>query len=175
VLEGQSNTVQVNLTEYNAAKDYNNVSTSNSWPESYLSTGGLCGPGRYPFGIAVYQGNYTSEDIASATPLTIFATNGNENASTDGPRAACPSIPQLSYYDFFPSSDSANITVVCGPECTQPVSYSPETLSLSFSITGYWNSSSSFVGFGKGVYTILAGDEWGHTSIQYFSMPVESF
>jgi hypothetical protein len=174
-LVGQPNSVQVNLTEYNTAKDHNNLSASDGWPEDYLSTGGLCGQGRFPFGVAVYQGNYTSEDIASATPLAIFASNGNVNSSSDAPRAACPAIPQVSYYDFFPSSDDANVTVVCGPACTIPATYSPEVLTLSFSITGYWDSSSNFTGFGKGTYTVLAGDEWGHTSIQYFSMPTETF
>ncbi len=160
---GQPNAVQLNVTEYNAAASYNNVSASSGWPASGLSLG-PCGTLELPFGIAVYQGHYTSQNITSATPLTIFTPNAN---GTAGPYSAdCPANPQVFSYDFAPQSDSAATRLTWAGDS----SLTTYPLSASFSITGYWNSSSTFTAFGKGTYTILAGDEWGHSMIQYFSM-----
>jgi hypothetical protein len=161
---GQPNAVQLNITEYNDATSQNNISASNEWPVSGLSLG-PCGTLELPFGIAVYQGHYTSQNITSATPLTIFTPNANGTARPY--RADCPANPQVFSYDFAPDSDTA-VTKLTWAGDTSATTYQ---ISASFSITGYWNSTSSFTAFGKGTYTVLAGDEWGHSSIQYLTIP----
>jgi len=161
---GQPNAVQLNITEYNDATSYNNVSASSDWPVSGLSLG-PCGTLEFPFGIAVYQGHYTSQNISSATPLPIFTPNANGTAQSSP--VACPANPQVFSYDFAPQSDSATTGLTWAGESSSTT----YRLSASFSITGYWNSSSDFAVFGKGTYTVVAGDEWGHISFQYFTMP----
>jgi hypothetical protein len=161
---GQPNAVQLNITEYNDATSYNNVSASSDWPVSGLLLG-PCGTLEFPFGIAVYQGYYTSQNISSATPLQIFTPNANGTAQSSP--VACPASPQVFSYDFAPHSDSATTRLTWAGDSSSTT----YQLSASFSITGYWNSSSSFAVFGKGTYTIVAGDEWGHASFQYFTVP----
>jgi hypothetical protein len=161
---GQPNAVQLNITEYNDATSYNNVSASSGWPVSSLSLG-PCGTLEFPFGIAVYQGHYTSQNISSATPLRIFTPNANGTAQPY--QVDCPANPQVFSYDFAPQSDSATTSLTWAGDSSSTT----YRLSASFSITGYWNSSSNFTVFGKGTYTIVAGDEWGKTAFQYFTMP----
>lgn len=161
---GQPNAVQLNITEYNDATSYNNISASNGWPVSGLSLG-PCGALEFPFGIAVYQGHYTSQNVSSATPLTVFTPNANGTAQPYP--ADCPANPQVFSYDFSPQSDSAVTHLTWAGESSSTT----YRLSISFSITGYWNRSSGFTSFGKGTYTVVAGDEWGKASFQYFSIP----
>jgi len=160
---GPENSLQLNITEYNSAASHNNVSASASWPASGLALG-PCGALEFPFGIAVYQGHYTSQNVTSATPLAVFTPGANGTAQ---PYAGdCPANPQVFSYDFAPQSDSAATRLTWAGDS----SLTTYELSASFSITGYWNSSSAFTAFGKGTYTVLAGDEWGHESFQYFTM-----
>jgi len=161
---GQPNAVQLNMTEYNIATSNDNVTPSSDWPVSGLSLG-PCGTLELPFGIAVYQGHYTSQNITSAIPLTMFTPNANGTAQPY--RADCPANPQVFSYDFAPESDTA-VTKLTWAGDASATTYQ---LSASFSVTGYWNSASSFTAFGKGAYTVLAGDEWGHSSVQYFTIP----
>jgi hypothetical protein len=161
---GQANAVQLNITEYNEATTQDNVSASNAWPVSGLSLG-PCGTLEFPFGIAVYQGHYTSQNMSSATPLVIFTPNANGTAQPS--RADCPANPQVSSYDFAPMSDSAVTSLAWAGESSSAA----YPISASFSITGYWNGTSGFTTFGKGTYTVVAGDEWGKASVQYFSIP----
>ena len=162
---GQPNAVQLNITEYNDAALYNNVSASSAWPVSDLSLG-PCGTLEFPFGVAVYQGYYTGQNFSSATPLTIFTPDANGTAQPSP--VACPANPQVFSYDFAPHSDSATTRLTWAGDSSSTT----YQLSASFSITGYWNNSSSFTVFRTGTtYTVIAGDEWDHSSFQYFTMP----
>jgi len=81
---------------------------------------------------------------------------------------ACPANPQVFSYDFAPHSDSATTRLTWAGDSSSTT----YQLSASFSITGYWNNSSSFTVFRTGTtYTVIAGDEWDHSSFQYFTMP----
>ena len=162
---GQSNTVQLNISEYNDALSYNNVSASSGWPVSGLSLG-PCGTFEFPFGVVLYLGYYTDQNVSSGTPLTIYTPNAN---MTSAPRPDCPAKPDVFSYDFAPQSDYAVVNLNWADGNTS----STYSLSDSVSIIGYWSESAGTEAFhplDPGIYTVLAGDEWGNTVLQYITV-----
>ena len=72
ILAGQ--TILINIAEYNNLPTSINVTRSGDW-----RLGGLaldpCGTSFYPFGIAVFQGHYSSNNISNAKSLNLFPAN----------------------------------------------------------------------------------------------------
>ena len=151
---GQS--VTITIDEKNTLPRTNNVPTSDKWPLSSLGLG-PCGPINYPFGIAVFQGNFIASDVLSATPLKLYDPTAMFN---------CPAmLSGISAYAFEPSSDTAAIFQNSGtsPAMTKSMNSKVES-------TGYWvaNPNESLNDFDPGVYTVIGGDEWGDLAIVHF-------
>jgi len=146
--------ISVVIDEQNTLQTANNVTASNSWPLEGLTLGS-CGTLNYPFGVAIFQGNYTASNVSSASPLQLY-----------NPSVAyhCPMIlGDINAYVFQPSSDMANILSDSNPPFTEKISY-------QISVTGYWTSGQepTFGNFTPGVYTVAGGDEWGALAVLHF-------
>jgi hypothetical protein len=63
--------VIITIDEYNTLTIENNVPLSKEWAFDFLTLGG-CGTNGRVFGIAVFQGSYTSDDISKGTPLPFW-------------------------------------------------------------------------------------------------------
>ena len=149
--------VTIVIDETNTLSKTNSVSTSDQWPLSGLNVSS-CGTLNYPFGVAVFQGYYTSGDISSATPLRIF----NSTAMF-----GCPMIFFINRYDFQPSSD---VAAIFQSSSTNPVS--TENMNAEVQTNGYWMASQNLneYNFTPGVYTVVAGDEWGALVMVHFTV-----
>ena len=112
---------------------------------------------RYPFGIAIFQGYYTSSNFSKATPLIVF-----------DPSYIGMFSGNLISYSFKPLSDTASITVVP----STMFSNGDMRMMDKFSINGYWANYSPTPpnDFAPGVYTIRAGDEWGASIFLHFTI-----
>jgi plastocyanin len=160
--------IQANLSELNTLPAYTTVSAAQNWPAADLSLG-PCGTFEFPFGMGLYQGHYTSQNISSGTPLTIYTPDANE---TSQPRPEdCPAHPQVFGYVFAPQSDNAVVQLTWAGDAGA----STYALAYGVSITGYWSGSSSssageFHPLNPGVYTVLAGDEWGTIMMAYVTI-----
>lgn len=157
---GSGQTMNISVSEYNPQTHPNNVTGSTDWPIQELSTG-PCGPINNPMGVAVFEGYYTSANVSSATPLTMYAPG----------IYACPAEMLVKAYLFNPTSSLAALYGSCSPEpCFQIVT------SASLAFSGYWTGTAApgatgggdFHSFPRGVYTIAAGDEWGELEFLYF-------
>jgi hypothetical protein len=154
--QGQS--VNITVDEVNTLTKTNNVSAAGNWPSPGLSVG-PCGTLNYPFGIAIFQGYHTVGDLSSLTPLKLDNPNAVYN---------CPMIlAEISTYAFQPSGDSADVFQLGGVE---PVL--TEQMNVQMHPTGYWtgNPNGILTGFAPGVYTVVAGDEWGALVILHFTV-----
>jgi hypothetical protein len=149
-------TLGINVGDYNPSPKELNLTRETAWPLGGLSTGG-CPSLYYPFGIAVFQGIYTSENASEAAPLRIF------------PLAPCPMIVRyITGYAFQPLSDNATVLPGTGEV--------PMAAGLSLSGT-YGTPGSGLNGstpFSPGTYTVVAGDEWGNLAFAYFVVVASS-
>ena len=150
--------VTIVIDETNTQLKTNNVPASDKWPLNGLSVSS-CGTLNFPFGMAVYQGYYTSGNISSGTPLKLY-----------DPLApyGCPAIfAAINAYAFQSSSDIAAIFQISN---TNPVS--TENMNAEVQTTGYWvgTSSAALTNFVPGVYTIVGGDEWGALVVVHFTV-----
>jgi hypothetical protein len=140
----------------------NDVSVSDNWSYNNLGLGSCdIGPGGfgYPYGIAVFQGDYTSSNLSNATPLSLYDYSVIIPCLGPMPSAA---------YDFKPSSDIATVL-------SSASSFPNSTYAVNFELTesGYWTGVSPGVtkhDFAPGVYTVVAGDEWGALVVLHFTV-----
>jgi hypothetical protein len=133
-----------------------NISSSSShWPIRGLAVG-PCGTVNYPVGLAVLKGYYGNSNITSGTPLQIFKPGAY----------SCPAFLSIKGFVFQAGSEDATISV---GSC-QPGSCMTEVVDPSISFGGYWRNGSSFTSFPSGIYTVVAGDEWGGLSILHFAV-----
>ena len=151
-------TVNIAVDEINTLTKTNNVSAAGNWACPGLSVG-PCGTLNYPLGIAIFQGYYTAGDVASITPLKL-----------DNPNAVypCPLIlSEISMYAFQPSGDTADLFQLGG---TDPVL--TEGMNVQIHPAGYWTGSpnGALTNFVPGVYTVVAGDEWGALVVLHFTV-----
>jgi hypothetical protein len=153
---GQTVTIVVNET--NTLKKTNSVSAADNWVFSGLTLG-PCGTLNYPFGIAIFRGYYIAGNISSATPLKL------DNPDVKYP---CPMIlAKISTYAFQPSGDTADVFQLGGID---PVL--TEEMNAQIHPTGYWTGSpnGASTNFIPGVYTVVAGDEWGTMVFLHFTV-----
>jgi hypothetical protein len=140
--------VEISASEYNTATTVENVSAANDWPTMGLSDG-ACGHMAYPFGVAVFEGFYTSGNVSSGQPLQIY------------PIVPCPMLIRLvTGYLFSPFNDSAVIL---------PGSLNATTL-MAVNVTAIGTFNDSLTPFSPGTYTVAAGDEWGGLTVLHFSV-----
>jgi hypothetical protein len=146
--------IAATVEETNTMTTPDNVSAAADWPVGDLAIG-PCGSLNTPVGIAVLSGNYDLSNVSSSSALQIYEPGAY----------ACPMILSgISSYVFQASSDNATVFGSC-----QPSACLNETVSATVSVSGYWNGN-SFTSFPSGVYTVVAGDEWGGIAILHFEV-----
>ena len=152
--------VGIYIDETNTLSKTNTINSSAKWLINGLGVG-PCGPLNYPFGIAVFQGNYSAADISSATPLQIYEPGIYH----------CPDIlADISSYIFQPLSDIAAVFQMSESTAGFTAGMNAE---FEPAPTGYWASNdvgAAFTKFDPGVYTVVAGDEWGALAIVHFTV-----
>jgi hypothetical protein len=154
--------ISIVVDEINTLLKTNKVSASEKWPVAGLSVE-PCGTLNYPFGVVVYKGNYTSADISSAIPLDLY-----------GPYAghSCPRLlGSIASYVFQPSNDIADIFQTS--ETNAAITQIKMNSDVEPILTGYWVRNYTnifFTDFDPGVYTVVAGDEWGTMVVRHFTV-----
>jgi hypothetical protein len=152
--------VGIYIDEKNTLSKTNTITTSAKWPVSGLGVG-PCGVLNYPFGIAIFKGSYTAANISSGVPLQIYEPNIYH----------CPMIlTDISSYVFQPLSDSAAVFQMSESTAVFTAGMNAE---FEPAPTGYWASNevgAAFTNFGPGVYTVVAGDEWGALVVLHFTV-----
>jgi rhodanese-related sulfurtransferase len=144
--------LQITLSEYNTLYTTNNVSAEKNWGIDGLTTGACPNISVLPFGVAVYQGQYTAQNVSKGTPLDIFAP------------VACPMYVRLiNGYTFLP--DSINAAVMPGGDLTTPT-----PMLAKITVDGTYTQGTQLTPLVPGVYTIVAGDEWGMLEFLYISV-----
>ena len=168
-----SETILVSIAEYNVLPELNNVTAGNNWPIGNLSVGG-CGS-IDPFGIAVFEGYYTSTNISKASSMNLFEV------------LSCPVEPSPEYYVFEPNSNSATIIsyplyisiAPNGTTTTNHQTYSMQLITDNISLNGYCcrdvpvgGGAFTFglIPFAAGTYTLAGGDGWGNLIIFHFTV-----
>jgi DNA-binding transcriptional ArsR family regulator len=142
----ENQTVRVYLADWNTLDFTNSPSLSDGLRAQNLSLG-LCS-GTDPLGIAVYEGVYGLDNVTSATPISFYAPG--------------------TYY-------SCGLSVVTNSFVFQPL----QNITAYVDLQGYWTagetthpgggiSDGMLHPFLPGVYTVITGDEWGHTKAIYF-------
>jgi len=149
-------TIGITVYERNTFQKTNNVSASDGWPVSGLSVG-PCGVTTMPMGIALYQGNWSMLTNSGAQPLQLYKP---------GPYY-CPAIMGgVRAYVFQPTSVQAQVIGPCSPN---PCFIS--NMSSTIDARGYWSTGLiQFSDFSPGVYTVVAGDEWGNVLLLRFEV-----
>jgi hypothetical protein len=151
--------ISITLDETNTLSGINDVPVSDNW----LCKGLGVAPCNFtsPYGIAVFSGDYNSSNISTATPLTLY-----------DPHVArlCPTNNPVISYSFQPSLDWAQ--VIENP--ANPLNNSQQ-MKYELTINGYWpddnfSSNSQLTNFAPGVYTVVAGDEWGALVVVHFTV-----
>ncbi len=154
-------TIIINVTEYNTLNQANNVTAGKDWPLSGMSLGG-CGTLNYPFGIEIYSGYYDSSNVSglsNQSPLEVYPP---------GPYA-CPAMFSVASYFF--AAQSSNASLGIAPSGTFPALPMTDPVNVNGTWTGSTNGgSSSYHEFSPGIYTVIAGDEWGNLIIVHFSI-----
>jgi hypothetical protein len=165
---GVNGTTMVSMTvdEYNLRVSSSNISTASSWGVTGLSDG-ACGTFDLPYGVGIFQGYQTATNLTQGQqrPLQVFAP------------VPCPMMVRyVTGYLFQPSSDMALILPGTG-NATQMLStvnatgiYSPMMTSTASDGMGGATSTSLITPFPPGVYTAVAGDEWGALVVLHFTI-----
>jgi len=142
----------ITVSEYNTEPTANNVTKADLWQIQGLSLGACATEGYsvYPFGIAVLSGRYSEANASKGTPLEIY------------PVVACPMFLRLvTGYLFEPMNDSALILPSSGS--------SPTLMAANVTVSGEYPTG-SLQPLSPGVYTVVAGDEWGAVETIQFSV-----
>jgi len=153
---GQNITIVVD--EKNTLSKTNKVATSDNWVYDHFR-GDPC-DSISPFGAAIFRGDYTVSNFSTAAPLTIY-----------DPLATlmCPAYPRVISYEFQPSSDTANIIA----DSKYDQGFNSWHLNYEVIIRRYWpdiKSGNYSTIFEPGVYTVVAGDEWGALVVLHFTV-----
>ncbi len=151
--------IAITVDETNVLSTINDVPVANKLPSELIS-GFTNQPPIFPFGMAVFQGDYTLSNYSNATPLVIR----NPSEVYVGTPVAGPTS-----YSFQPLSDTAVL---------EGGSYNSSNglkMQYEISVNGYWpgdnfSSNSQLTNFEPGIYTVVAGDEWGNLVILHFTV-----
>jgi len=149
--------VKIIIDEQNTLSKTNKVPEADKIPSKNLVIDSPHVPSMLPFGIAIYKGNYNVSNYSPVTPLIIFDPAAVYiGAAVVGPK----------YYSFKPLSDIANINI---PDVTL---ISEMQIKSEIALEGYWHDSNMInnrlIWFEPGIYTVVAGDEWGALVVVHF-------
>jgi hypothetical protein len=148
--------VSISVDEKNTLSTINNVTATDNLPSEFMS-GFTNDPSPLPFGLAVLQGNYTVSNYSAMTPLIIY----DPSKVYIGTQVVGPTS-----YAFQPLSDTAVL---------EGGSYNfidGVKLQYEIGINSYWpnDASTTSTNFEPGVYTVVAGDEWGALVVVHFTV-----
>jgi rhodanese-related sulfurtransferase len=144
--------LQIAISEYNALSTGNNVAAATNWKVNGLTIGACPNINVLPFGLAVFQGSYNSQNISQGTPLELF-----------GAVPCAQLIRFISGYDFLP--DSNNAAIMPGGDIA-----SPTPMATTETVNGTYAKGVQLTPFPTGTYTVVAGDEWGTLEFLYFTV-----
>ncbi len=147
--------IAITVDEKNILSTTNNIPATDNLPIDFMS--GFPNDPSFPLGLAVLRGNYTGLNYSTVTPLIIF----NPSEVYNGTIIAAPAS-----YSFQPFID---VAILNGGDFN---SSDAIRLHIKMSVNGYWpnNESASSNNFEPGIYTIVAGDEWGALVILHFTV-----
>jgi hypothetical protein len=132
--------VYIDIEEHNTLNTDTIVPASNNWALDNLAMGG-CGTNGGFVGIELFQGYYAANDKTFGEPLLFW----NYNITSP-----CPTTTALpNGFDFSPLDQKY----------------------ADLDLKGYWTGNSRsaiFTNFVPGVYTVVAGDEWGALAVVHF-------
>jgi hypothetical protein len=151
--------ITITIDEQNTRSTANNIAATQNWPLAKLAVG-PCGTLNYPFGMAVYKGYFSSDDVVAAAPVTLY---------DPGATYHCPLIlAGITAYNFKASSDTADIIGACTPNLCIP----DMAMQTGIPVKGYWTTGShvNFNNFDPGIYTVAGGDEWGNLVVLHFTI-----
>jgi hypothetical protein len=150
---------------YNPLTSTNNVTAANDWLVALnYSDGAPCGDDGPTVGFAIAEGYYTSSNATAAKFLDLV-----------NPGVTYSCTLYLGYANptgflFQPMSDMA-ASYGCNQQSCVSGSASTGLTSSSWGpVTGYWNQGGAFTSFPRGVYTVVAEDEWGNLATAYFTV-----
>ena len=144
--------LQINVSEYNTLSTDNNVLIATNWGVNGLTIGACPNINVLPFGVAIFQGNYNANNISQGTPLELFAA------------VPCAQLMRLiTGYDFLPVS--SNAAIMPGGDLKLPTS-----MSATETVNGTYMQGFQLTSFAAGMYTVVAGDEWGDLEFLYFTV-----
>jgi hypothetical protein len=151
--------IHIVITESNMLSKMNHLRVSDKWPIKG-SSDGICGVEDFPFGIALFQGDYTAANISTATPLIL----DNPNVIVQG---CIPSVFNVTAYNFKSTSDIATLD-------GEAINGSA-TFEMSAEVTAslYWTGTYPNTiqqNFAPGIYTVVGGDEWGNLVLIHFTV-----
>jgi hypothetical protein len=148
--------VSITFDEKNTLSTTNNVPATDNLPSEFMS--GFPNDPSFPLGLAVLRGNYTGLNYSTVTPLIIFHPG---EVYTGTAIIAAPT--SYSYQPFI------DVAILNGGDFN---SSDAIRLHIEISVYGYWpnNESTSSNNFEPGVYTIVAGDEWGALVVLHFTV-----
>ena len=147
--------LQIGISEYNTLSTINDVTAATNWGVNGLALGACPNINEQPFGVAVFQGNYTSQNISQALPLDIYAAT------------SCPQfIKLITEYDFLPDSIYAGI--IQGGGSTPPTPMA--AMQAIVDVTGNYTQQNQLNPLVPGLYTVVAGDEWGALVFLHFTV-----
>jgi hypothetical protein len=151
--------INVALSLYNTLSKVNNVSAQSDWAFPVLSN---FSASAFPCpnweNFLIFNGSYDKTNISSAVPLYLFPV---------GYGLACPFL-NWPYFVFQPLS--SNVTV-------GGAGFYNYGINETTSVKGYYTTSENTENgtlppppFPSGVYTVIAGDEWGDYAILHFAV-----
>ena len=148
--------VSIAVDEKNALSTINNVTATTNFSSEFMS-GYTNAPSPLPFGLAVLQGNYTLSNYSTVMPLIIY----DPSKVYIGTQVVGPTS-----YFFQPLNDT---DVLSGGDYN---SSNGLKMQYEINVNGYWpnNASTTSTNFEPGVYTVVAGDEWGALVLVHFTV-----
>ena len=140
-------TITVTVSEQNKLPRTNELPWVANWRVQNLSMGPYVFLTQYPFGIALYQGGYTAENVSTAKSIAIYPP---------GIFYFCPLVLSVNSFRLGPLQ-SVKDSVDLKGYWTQGLTYQP----------GGGVSEGILHLFVAGRYTLAAGDQCGHLVLRY--------
>jgi len=145
----QNQTIRVTVSDRNTLLFANQLYLSKDWKVSSLPEGS-CLSDEYPFGVAVFQGRYTMDNVSSAKVLKLYVPGVLDPCLSNGLGSSVEFKPQ----------QNVSASVRLNGYYTAGETPAP----------GGGFIAGIFHPFLPGEYTLVAGDEWGHVQILYFQV-----
>ncbi|HEV2137849.1 MAG TPA: hypothetical protein VGR53_03340 [Nitrososphaerales archaeon] len=142
---------------FNSLPQILSVNGTSNWPWDSLKAG----PCPFYAGIVILRGHYAQSNFTAGTDLQMYPY---------GLAIPCPAF-LAAYYVFQPLSDQVmffggEATLAMGDALSGYGYYAPgQTCDVGFNC-----GNEKVTPFGPGIYTVVAGDEWGHLAFGYFEV-----